>query len=68
MQLQELDVTLSAGTDIEETLPEVFQEADETIVAGSIFLAGAARSIVNSGGLAGLIPGQGPSEPLEELD
>ena len=68
MQLQELDVTLSAGSDIEETLPEVFQEADETIVAGSLFLAGAVRSLVREGALNGLVPGQGPSEPLEELD
>jgi len=68
LQLQELDVALSAGSDIEETLPEVFQEAHETIVAGSLFLAGAARSIVNSGGLAGMSPGQGSDEPFDELD
>lgn len=68
LQLQELDVILAAGGDIEETLPEVYQEAHETIVAGSLFLAGAARSIVNSGGLEGLTPGQGAVEPLDELD
>jgi dihydrofolate synthase/folylpolyglutamate synthase len=68
LQLQELDVALSAGGDIEQTLPEVFQDAHETIVAGSLFLAGAARSIVNAGGLAGMSPGQGSSEPLDELE
>jgi dihydrofolate synthase / folylpolyglutamate synthase len=68
LQLQELDVTLSAGGDIEETLPEVYQEAHETIVAGSLFLAGAARSIVNSGALDGVTPGQGVPDDLLELE
>lgn len=60
--LEEIDVLLSEGGAIEEALPEVFREADETIVAGSIYLAGAARSIVKSGGLDGMERGQGPTD------
>ncbi|MBN2801201.1 MAG: bifunctional folylpolyglutamate synthase/dihydrofolate synthase [Deltaproteobacteria bacterium] len=55
--LQELDIVLAAGDAIETTLPEVFVEADETVVAGSLFVAGAARAIYYSGGLDGLEPG-----------
>ena len=43
-----VDAELSAGSDIEETLPEVYEEADEVIVTGSLFIAGAARSIAKS--------------------
>jgi dihydrofolate synthase/folylpolyglutamate synthase len=46
---QSLDATLSAGEAIEKTLPEVLAEADEVVVAGSLFVAGAARSLVLSG-------------------
>lgn len=43
-----IDVELSAGEAIEETLPEVYEEADEVIVMGSLFVAGAARSIART--------------------
>lgn len=51
LALQDLDILLAAGADIDETLPEVYAEADETVVAGSLFLAGAARAIARSGAL-----------------
>jgi len=54
------DAVISAGGTIEETLPEVYEEAHETVVCGSLFLAGAARSMVSDGALAGLEPGRGP--------
>lgn len=63
--LQDLDVVLSDGGPIEEALPEIFAEANETIVAGSLFLAGAARSLVAAGALDGIEPGQGPAEAEE---
>ncbi|MEZ4237517.1 MAG: acetyl-CoA carboxylase, carboxyltransferase subunit beta [Myxococcota bacterium] len=50
---------VAAGGPIEETLPEVYAEADEVIVAGSLFVAGAARTLVREGALAGITPGQG---------
>ena len=31
--------------EVEEALPEVLAEADEVIVAGSLFVAGAARAV-----------------------
>ncbi len=40
-----VDVDLSAGEAIETTLPEVLAEADEVVVTGSLFVAGAARSV-----------------------
>lgn len=51
---EEIDAELSAGGPIEETLPEVYAEADEVIVAGSLFVAGAARSLVAAGALDGI--------------
>ncbi len=61
-----VDVTLAAGRDIDQDLPEVYREADETIVAGSLFMAGAARSLVRAGALEGLTPGSvEPDEPAE---
>jgi dihydrofolate synthase/folylpolyglutamate synthase len=53
LSLQDLDCVLSAGASIEETLPEVMAEADEVLVAGSLFVAGAARALVREGGLDG---------------
>ncbi len=53
------DAVISAGDAIEVTLPEVYEEAHETVVAGSLFVAGAARSLVAEGALDGLEPGQG---------
>lgn len=43
------DVALAAGEDVDTTLPEVVAEADEVLVAGSLFLAGAAASLVRAG-------------------
>jgi dihydrofolate synthase / folylpolyglutamate synthase len=68
LHMSELETAISAGGTIEETLPEVYREADETIVAGSLFLAGAARALVDVGALDGIEPGQGVTEPLEELE
>jgi dihydrofolate synthase/folylpolyglutamate synthase len=53
---------VSAGGSIEEMLPEVYAEADETVVSGSLFVAGAARSLVREGALRGIEPGQGARE------
>jgi dihydrofolate synthase/folylpolyglutamate synthase len=39
---------VTAGGDIEGTLPAVASQADETIVTGSLFLAGAARSVMRA--------------------
>ena len=63
MALRDLDVTLSAGGSIEEALPEVYVEADETVVAGSLFVAGAARALVRAGALDGLEPGSVRRDP-----
>ena len=60
MELQDFDVELAAGGTVDETLPEVFVEALETIVTGSLFVAGAARAVVTEGVLDGLQAGQGP--------
>ena len=56
------DVELAAADSIDEALAEVYREASETVVAGSLYLAGAARSLVRAGVLDGLEPGQGPEE------
>lgn len=66
--LHGLPVALSAGGDIDDTLPEVFAEADETVVAGSLYLVGAARSLVTAGALDGLEPGMGPLDDGEWVD
>ncbi|MCA9491509.1 MAG: bifunctional folylpolyglutamate synthase/dihydrofolate synthase [Myxococcales bacterium] len=62
--LADLHPMVTDGGTIEEILPEVYAEAEETIVAGSLFLAGAARSLVREGVLAGIEPGKG----IEQLD
>ncbi|HHO54550.1 MAG TPA: bifunctional folylpolyglutamate synthase/dihydrofolate synthase [Deltaproteobacteria bacterium] len=67
LALAGLHPVISAGGPVEEALPEVYAEADETVVAGSLFIAGAARSLVGAGALAGLEPGQGLATDLEEL-
>ncbi len=67
LAMQDLDAVLSAGGSVEETLPEVFAEADETIVAGSLFIAGAARSLVREGALDGLTAGQDAGAEVEGL-
>ncbi len=53
-------VILAEGPPIDDLLAEVFVEADETLVAGSLFLAGAAKSIVRAGKLDGLVAGSAP--------
>jgi dihydrofolate synthase/folylpolyglutamate synthase len=60
MLLESVTVPLSVGGPIEDALPEVYREAHETIVAGSLFVVGAALSIARSGALDGIEPGQGP--------
>lgn len=60
------EAVISAGGAIEETLPEVYEEAHETVVCGSLFLAGAARSMVSDGALEGLVPGQGPKDVADD--
>jgi dihydrofolate synthase/folylpolyglutamate synthase len=50
--LREFAPAVVAGGDIEDTLPAVVASADETVVAGSLFLAGAARSVARAGRLA----------------
>lgn len=57
--LGEIGVLLSDGGPIDECLAEVFVEAQETVVAGSLYLAGAARSLVADGVLDGLVAGMG---------
>ncbi len=67
LALQDLDVVLAAGGDIETTLPEIFREADETLVAGSLYLAGAVNSLLRDGVLDDLEPGGGPQGELREI-
>lgn len=55
--IRDLHPVVSSGGPIEEVLAEVYAEADETVVAGSLFVAGAARTLVREGRLAGLSPG-----------
>ncbi len=63
MALQDrVDALLADGGPIEEALPEVYREAEETLVVGSLFLAGAVLSLVREGVLDGIEPGQGPRE------
>lgn len=64
--LQEFDAVLSAGGPVEEALPEVFCEAEETIVAGSLYLVGTVRTLVRDGALDGMVAGQGPDEEQDE--
>jgi dihydrofolate synthase/folylpolyglutamate synthase len=64
--LTDIGAVLSDGGPIDDVLAEVYAEADETLVAGSLFLAGAARSLVRAGVLDGIEPGQGP--PDEEVE
>jgi dihydrofolate synthase/folylpolyglutamate synthase len=59
---------LSAGGPIEDTLPAIYQEADETVVAGSLYLVGAVKTLVREGALVGLTPGQGPAEGAIQED
>ena len=58
---EQFDVDMAIGENIDDILAEVYVEADQTVVAGSLYLAGAVRSLVKSGALEGLEPGQGPA-------
>ncbi len=49
--LADLDVVLSAAGPIEDALPEVYAEAGETVVAGSLYLVGAVKALVRAGAL-----------------
>lgn len=49
LQLEDAEVVLSAGGSIDDDLPEVWWEADEVIVAGSLYLVGAVRDLVDEG-------------------
>jgi len=62
VSLQDLQVVLAAGDEIEITLPEIAAEADEIIVAGSLYLAGAVRTLVAEGLLDSPELGAEPSE------
>lgn len=61
-QLGQVEVLLSDGGPIEECLAEVYADADETIVAGSLYLAGAVRELVASGVIDGVEPGAAGEE------
>jgi dihydrofolate synthase/folylpolyglutamate synthase len=63
--LRDVPAVLSDGGPIAEALPEIYQEADETIVTGSLYLVGQVRSLVRQGALAGLSPGRGPVDDDE---
>jgi dihydrofolate synthase / folylpolyglutamate synthase len=56
---------VTSGGLVDDVLAEVFVEADETVVAGSLFVAGAARSLVRAGVLHGLTAGQGLPDEAE---
>lgn len=47
--IKDIDRPLYDGGPIEESLPQVYGDSDETIVAGSLFLGGAVRSLVEDG-------------------
>jgi dihydrofolate synthase / folylpolyglutamate synthase len=49
--LEGIDVPLADGGPVEQALPEVYAEADEVVVAGSLYLVGAVRSLVRDGAL-----------------
>ncbi len=68
MALRDLTEQLAAGGSIEDTLPEVYREAHQTVVAGSLFIAGAARALVAAGALTDIEPGQGLADDLDEVD
>ena len=49
--IRALHPVVRAGGRIEDALPAVYASADETVVAGSLFLVGAARALVAAGAL-----------------
>ncbi|MBX2803848.1 MAG: bifunctional folylpolyglutamate synthase/dihydrofolate synthase [Myxococcales bacterium] len=46
--LRDVHADVRAGGAIEQALPEVMEQSDETVVTGSLFVAGAARSLLSS--------------------
>lgn len=64
--LQDMDLLLADGGPIEEALPEVYRDAHETIVTGSLYLCGAVRALVGQGVLDNITPGQGQLLEAEE--
>lgn len=68
LRLQEgVEIDLAVGNTIDTDLAEIYVDADETVVAGSLYLAGAARSLVRAGVLAGLEPGSSDGAEVEEM-
>ncbi len=63
LALEGIDVTLSDGGPIEQALPEVYAEADEVVVAGSLYLVGAVRTLVRDGALEVPVPIDEPPSP-----
>lgn len=61
--LEGIDVALSDGGPIEEALPEVYAEADEVVVAGSLYLVGAVRALVREGALDRPVESVAPADP-----
>lgn len=57
--LPPIGVALSDGGQVADCLAEVYADAAETIVAGSLYLAGEVRALVNAGLLDGIEPGAG---------
>lgn len=56
-QFDTLPVLLSDGGAPGDCLPEVYADADETVVAGSLYLVGEVRGLIEEGLLDGLSPG-----------
>lgn len=65
VMLQDMDIILSDGGPIEEALPDVFSDADETLVLGSLFLVGAVRSLIRDGVLDRVQPDAETTETAE---
>lgn len=59
--IEGLHPVIASGGPVEDILAEVYADADETVVAGSLFVAGAVRSLVGEGALDGIAPGSGAS-------
>ena len=51
--IEGLHPNIAVGGAIEESLPEVYGDADETVVAGSLFIVGAVRALAGAGALDG---------------
>jgi dihydrofolate synthase/folylpolyglutamate synthase len=51
LALGQVDCLLADGGMIEQALPDVFADADEVLVAGSLYVVGAALSLISDGAL-----------------